>query len=223
MRVDHDVVPDMRGQRAAGHVAHLRAVVIADPDATDIMRGVADEPGVARVLAGPRFAARDLVWQRRLPSGAADHGRVHHVVHFRDIGLIDDAGKPSSLVLVEQLAVAVAHAGDDMRGDPFAAIGERHVGGDELKRRYLGGAERKRRAVVQLRADAEPPRRADHVAAADLVGKLHRDGVDRLGEAIAERDRAAIGAGVVLGRPAVDGDRLVIGDRVRACSRFRAR
>src|SRR4029079_2817510 len=63
MRVDHDVVPDMRGQRAAGHVAHLRAVVIdyhdadpvsdfravviADPDATDIMRGVADEPGVA--------------------------------------------------------------------------------------------------------------------------------------------------------------------------------
>src|SRR5262245_51842320 len=132
MRVDHDVVPDMRGQRAAGDVLHFRAVVIADPDAADIVRGVADEPGVARILAGPRLAAGDLVRQRRLPPGAANHRRVHHVVHFRDIGLLDDAGKLRPRVLVEQLAVAIAHAGDDMRGNPFAAISERHIGGDEL-------------------------------------------------------------------------------------------
>ena len=53
MGIGHEVVPEPRRQGAAGYVAHLRAVVIADPHASGVMGGVADEPGVARALAVP--------------------------------------------------------------------------------------------------------------------------------------------------------------------------
>ena len=119
----------LRGQRAAGDVAHLRAVVVADPHAADIMRGVADEPGVARALLVPVLPPAIWSGSAACLAGAADHGRVHHVVHFaRHRASATTWPMVELLPLVEHLAVAVAHAGDDMRGDAFAAIGERRVG-----------------------------------------------------------------------------------------------
>ena len=57
MRDEHDVVPQFGGKRAARHLPHPRVVVVADPDAGHIVCGVADEPGIARVLGGAGLAA----------------------------------------------------------------------------------------------------------------------------------------------------------------------
>ena len=70
MRGDHEFVPGQRRQRAAGHLLHRRAVVVAEPDAGGEVGGVADEPGVARILAGAGLAGRRpgegrLAWRCR--------------------------------------------------------------------------------------------------------------------------------------------------------------
>ena len=68
----HEAGPDFNRQAAAGRLPGRRIVVIAEPDAGDEIGGVADEPGVAEILAGAGLAgghpARDL----RLARGAAD-------------------------------------------------------------------------------------------------------------------------------------------------------
>ena len=56
VRGHHEFVPGLRRQRAAGDLLHRRAVVIAEPDAGGEIGGIADEPGVARILAGAGLA-----------------------------------------------------------------------------------------------------------------------------------------------------------------------
>src|SRR5207237_2779928 len=41
--IGHDLVPSLRRQRSAGHLVHGLVVVIAEPDSTDEIAGVADE------------------------------------------------------------------------------------------------------------------------------------------------------------------------------------
>ena len=52
----HEAGPDFHRQAAAGRLLGRRVVVIAEPDAGDEVRGVADEPGVAVILAGAGLA-----------------------------------------------------------------------------------------------------------------------------------------------------------------------
>src|SRR6185312_14852057 len=47
----HHAAPDVDRQAAAGDVFGRRAVVIAEPDAGDEIGRIADEPGVAEILA----------------------------------------------------------------------------------------------------------------------------------------------------------------------------
>ena len=58
MRIGHDLLPGHAGQRAAGHAVGRRVVVIAVPDAGNIVAGVADEPGVAIRVGGAGLAGR---------------------------------------------------------------------------------------------------------------------------------------------------------------------
>ena len=73
----------------AHHPPHGRIVVISYPDATDIIRGEADEPAVMVILGGSRLA-RSLAPHkaRRLP-GTALHSRLHHLCHLRFSALRD--------------------------------------------------------------------------------------------------------------------------------------
>ena len=48
----HEPGPDFHRQAAAGGLPGRRIVVIAEADAGDDIGGVADEPGVAKILAG---------------------------------------------------------------------------------------------------------------------------------------------------------------------------
>ena len=70
MRAAHEAAPDFHRQAAAGDVLGRRAVVIAEPDAGDEVRGVADEPGVAEILRRAGLAGRRPARQRRLVRGA---------------------------------------------------------------------------------------------------------------------------------------------------------
>ena len=56
VRAAHEAGPDIDRHAAAGGAARRRGVVIAEPDAGDEMGGVADEPGVAEILAGAGLA-----------------------------------------------------------------------------------------------------------------------------------------------------------------------
>ena len=63
-------LPGRRRQGAAGQFLRRLAVVIAEPDAGDERRGVADEPGVAEILAGAGLAGGRPAGDRRLAAGA---------------------------------------------------------------------------------------------------------------------------------------------------------
>ena len=52
----HEAAPDLDRHAAAGQLLGRRIVVIAEPHAGDQMAGVADEPGVAEILAGAGLA-----------------------------------------------------------------------------------------------------------------------------------------------------------------------
>jgi hypothetical protein len=58
MRCLHEAAPHFHGKAAAGCLLRRRIVVIAEPDAGDQLGGVADEPGVAEILAGAGLAGR---------------------------------------------------------------------------------------------------------------------------------------------------------------------
>src|SRR5205807_2405961 len=78
----HDVVPRHRRQRSAGHALGRRVVVVADPDAADVIAGEPDEPGVAVGVGGAGLAGRLDPVEDRAPSGAFLHHLVHDDVHF---------------------------------------------------------------------------------------------------------------------------------------------
>ena len=81
----HDIAPDLGGQRAASDIAGRRVVVIADPDAGRVVGRVADEPGIAVILAGACLSA-DVVCAelRALSRALRDHG-AHHAVEGAEI------------------------------------------------------------------------------------------------------------------------------------------
>ena len=62
--------PDFDRQAAAGRLLGRRGIVVAEPDAGDEMAGVADEPGVAEILAGAGLAGGRPARELRLLRGA---------------------------------------------------------------------------------------------------------------------------------------------------------
>ncbi len=66
----HEAGPDFHRQAAAGRLLGRRVVVIAEPDAGDEVGGVADEPGVAEILAGAGLAGGGPAGNLGLARGA---------------------------------------------------------------------------------------------------------------------------------------------------------
>src|SRR6185295_8183954 len=104
VRKPHDLIPDVDRQAAAGELPGRGAVVGAEPDAGDEMSGVADEPGVAEILARAGLAggwpARNLCALR----GADTQRLAHHRIHHRDVLRLDDLSEILARALVEDLA-----------------------------------------------------------------------------------------------------------------------
>ena len=214
MRRLHEARPDLHRQAAAGGLPGRRIVVIAEPDAGDEIGGVADEPGVAIILAGSGLAGRRPAGDLRLPCGARDQRLAHHGVHHRDMARLDDLVALLGLAHVEQLAAQRLDPRHHMRCDGEAAIGERRVGADQFDDRHLGRAERDRGVGLEPGGDAEPVRGAHHVLRSDLEAEADRDRVQRHRQRLGQRHRAEIFVGVVLWAPALDLDRRVLPHRV---------
>ena len=151
MRRAHEAGPDLDRQSAAHSPLGRRTVVIAEPDAGDEIGGVADEPGVAEILAGSGLARRDPARQFRLARGAAAQRFLHHGVHHRDIVRVDHLAELVGLAGIEQLAMGGTDLQHHMRRDAPATIGERHIGADQFQERYFRGAERDRGIGLELR------------------------------------------------------------------------
>ena len=72
MRRAHEARPDLHRQAAAGRLAGRRVVVVAEPHAGHELRGVADEPRIAKILAGAGLAGGGPSGDLGLARGAAD-------------------------------------------------------------------------------------------------------------------------------------------------------
>ena len=83
---DHEFVPCLRRQCAAGDLLHRRAVVVAEPDARREVGCVADEPGIARLLAGAGLAGRRPGEGRLLRGARLDRAGHHRIHHADDLG-----------------------------------------------------------------------------------------------------------------------------------------
>src|SRR5665213_4022856 len=114
MRSLHEAAPDLDRQAAADRFLGRRIVVIAEPDAGDEVRGVADEPGVAEIFGGAGFAGGLPAGKTGAARGAGDQRLVHHRVHHADIARVDDAAERLLRAVIEYLAIGAADAVDDM-------------------------------------------------------------------------------------------------------------
>ena len=152
----HEALPGDRRQAAAGGVLGRRVVVVAEPHARGQRAGVADEPGIAKILARAGLAGHRPAGNRGLGAGAVDHRLRQHGIHHADIGRVDHLSRPGAAALVEHLALGRGDPLDRIGDDAAPAIGEGHIGRRQFQRRHLRGAERDRGRRHQRRDDAEP-------------------------------------------------------------------
>ncbi|CEG08487.1 hypothetical protein BN961_01903 [Afipia felis] len=219
MRNFHDVVPGLGGQRATRHAVGRGIVVVAVPDTADEVAGVADEPCVAIGIGGAGLACGGNAVELRAPCGAFRDDVAHHHRHVGGDGGRNDLARlrPVAVIAPDQIARAGAHFQDRMRCHRLAAIGERRIGDGVFEHVDFIGADRQRRRVGQWGDDAEPARDFHDLGAsgfraglaAERDRQLHRDDVDRVRQRLRQRDRAGVGAPVVLRAPVADADRAV--------------
>ena len=142
------------------------------------MAGVADEPGVAEILARAGLAGGRPTRKLRLLRGAGDERLAHHRVHHRHVARLDDAPERLRRARVDNLACTRAHALDHVRRDRVTAVGEWRIGAGEFERRDFRGAERERRIGVELGRNSEPIGGLGHGGRPDLEREAHRHGVE---------------------------------------------
>ena len=155
VRMSHDLLPGHRRQRAAGHAVGRLIVVVAEPDAGDVVAGEADEPGVAigvggAGLAGDRDARQAWRAGRCLappPSSASS------LMSCATCGLITCTGfLPSRSKRQIRSPAPVRTSRMRVRRDRLAAVDEDAVAAGVVEHRHLVGADRHRRRVDQRRA-----------------------------------------------------------------------
>ena len=103
-----------------------------------------------------------------------------HLVHRADQLGSDDAPRPGSGAVVQDLPVAVPDIGDAVGEHAHSAIRERRISRDQLEQIDLVGAEREARVARQSRPDAEPAGGGDDMVDAGALRDLRRHRVDRL-------------------------------------------
>jgi hypothetical protein len=198
----HEPAPDLNGKVAAGHFLRRAAVVVPEPDAGNEVARVANEPGIAEILAGPRLSCRLEARDLGLAGRAGQQRLAHHPVHHGDGAGVDHAPEPALGPPVHGLAAGPPDLRDDVGHDAMSAVREGRIGAHEFERRHLRGAECDRRVRLEARGDPEPSRNLNHLLRADLHAEPHRDRVERQRKPIPKRDRPAIVARVIFRVPA---------------------
>ena len=222
MRHLHEVRPDVRRQAAAGHPAHRRVIVIADPHAANIGRGEADKPGIAPVLAGAGLAGHRPVLDARIVTGT-DRG-VHHAgqhgVHVGGIILRIHTFGLRRRLLEQHVAARIRHLGDDVGLHSPPAGLEHAVGAGDLPEAHFLAAEGERGIGLQRAPDAEPLGEFRHPFGIGLVAKLGGNRIRRARQRLAQRHRADILAVIVHRPPLADADRAVVEHVIRRVAVF---
>src|SRR5262249_52249684 len=106
--------PDVDRQAAAGCLLGRGGIVVAEPDAGDEMAGIADEPGVAEILAGAGLAGGLPARELRLLRGAGNERLAHHRIHHGHMARLDDAPEVLWRARDQNLARARAPALDHL-------------------------------------------------------------------------------------------------------------
>ena len=159
MRRLHEAGPDFDRQAAAGRLFGRRVVVIAEPDAGDEIGGVADEPGVAEILAGAGLAGGRSSPESR-PCCAVPESSVSCIMVFIIATWRGSITWPSwsACRAYSTLPSVSADPRHDMGRDAEAAIGERRIGADQFESARLPRCRARsrhwRRASRRCRADA---------------------------------------------------------------------
>src|SRR5262249_7698422 len=104
VRGTHHAAPDFHREASAGHMFGRRSVVIAEPYAGHEMRGEADKPGVAEILAGAGLPGGGPAGQARALRGAIGERFGHHRIHHRDVARLDDAAELRRAARIDDLA-----------------------------------------------------------------------------------------------------------------------
>ena len=111
MRGFHEVPPQPRRRAAARDSVHGPAIVIAQPDAGNQLSGIAQEPGVPVILAGPGLAGGGPA-NPGISSGAALNGNLQHAVHFRHMPRSGHFAPARALAAIENISRAIPHLQD---------------------------------------------------------------------------------------------------------------
>ena len=181
VRHDQKVVPGLGWEAAAGDAGHGREVVIAEPNADDILAGEANEPGVAIVGARSRLAGRIGEVELRGFAGTVQHDALKHGVQRLDHLTVEDllARRLVGLVRVKLPSLEGVDLLDGIGMDFEAASGEHRITAGMLERRQAAIAKRHGAGLLEAR-DAHLVEVSENLVAADIEGELHSDGVDRL-------------------------------------------
>ena len=186
-RLEHVVVPDRRGDRAAVDDRHARDVDerplllgVADPHAGGDLHGVPAEPGVDVVLGAPGLAGRRPGVDRGRRAGTALHDALQGGGHRpRHVGRVEPFLRRRVDVAVGGLPVRAVDGVQRVRPVQDPVGGERRVRVRHLEGVDLHAAERDRADLRQLRLDAEAVGHLDDISRAAGEGghELRVDGV----------------------------------------------
>src|SRR6478736_7484974 len=165
----HEVVPSLSGEAAASHTRHRREVVIANPNASDILASDAHEPGIAEIRARARLAyGIGEIELRRATSSASDHPLQHAVEHldrFAAEQLL--ARRRVALMRIKQLTLQRVNLFNRVVVHFHATTGEHRIVGCVLERGEALIAKRQRARLLETR-DAELVHSSEHLLAPDI-------------------------------------------------------
>ena len=205
-RHGHKPPPDFGGQFASRDLGHGPVVVVAHPDAGQKVRGEADEPGIAPILAGSGLAGGGPANACVDAGAGGDHG-LQHANHAGGVERVIDRRGGRRRLGKQHIAARVGERLDQIGRRPAAAALKDLVAAGELQQGHLIGAQRDRRARMgwNVRKTAAPGE-GGHLICPHFEGEAHRNGVDRPGERLFDAHRAGVAAAVVRRRPSTVGD-----------------
>src|SRR5437763_15538674 len=114
------------------------------------MASIADEPGVAEILARAGLAGGRPAWKLRPLRRAGNKRLAHHRIHHCDVTRLDDAPKLLWRVREQDFTSARAHARDHVWHGRLSAVREPRVSTGEPNGRHFRGAECERRVGVEF-------------------------------------------------------------------------
>src|SRR6516162_7326402 len=100
MGKDHELVPGLGREAAAGHACHGRGVIVAEPNTHNILPREPHEPGIVEIRAGTRLAYYIGEIKLRRPAGSVLDYALQHGVQFFDSRLVEKPSRSRRIAVV---------------------------------------------------------------------------------------------------------------------------